>query len=195
MVCPTETQRNCAFTCTVLLPICQLTFIRKRSACAWLTRSLSWRGPVGFLIKTLNSVAFTALISTLFMIAATGSKSLLQSTRRASKILRVAGNLPAFFVPKGIGSELRTVVQSGSRGFLAPSPHTTHHAGPQWAVQRQWPRVHDQRLPGNEVPGREQDCQPCVLRAQCLRTPGKTITRQFLSSWAGATGARTGLSR
>ena len=23
---------------------------------------------------------------------------------------------------------------SGSRGLLTPSPHTTHHAGPQWAV-------------------------------------------------------------
>ena len=26
--------------------------------------------------------------------------------------------------------------QSGSRRFLASSPHTTHHAGPQWAVQQ-----------------------------------------------------------
>ncbi len=26
------------------------------------------------------------------------------------------------------------IVESGSRGFLAPGPHTTQHAGPHWAV-------------------------------------------------------------
>ena len=26
--------------------------------------------------------------------------------------------------------------------------------------------------------GAKQDCQPCALRGQCLRTPEKTITRQ-----------------
>ena len=30
----------------------------------------------------------------------------------------------------------RRVTQSGSQRLLAPSPHTTHRAGPQWAVQQ-----------------------------------------------------------
>jgi hypothetical protein len=46
------------------------------------------------------------------------------------------GNFLRVILPQSTRRAVLAAAKSGSRGFLAPSPHTTHRAGPQWAVQR-----------------------------------------------------------
>jgi hypothetical protein len=43
--------------------------------------------------------------------------------------------------------------------------------------------------------GAKQDCQPCALRAQCLRTPEKTATRQVAFFLGRAPGFETHTDR
>jgi len=43
--------------------------------------------------------------------------------------------------------------------------------------------------------GAKQDCQPCALRAQCLRTPEKTATRQVTFILGRAPGFETHTDR